>query len=284
MLKSNATVSVLLVIWGVVVAAPVESQPPIFLTNCYIKPVSDVTLSSRSSDPGPLMEINVKEGQKVSEGEQLAKLDDEVYRLFVKRAEEIDQDRTAIERAEEVVELRKWEFDKKKRIEEALAPDELKQAELEHKIALLDLAAQKMQHSLNKHDLKRYARLMETRRIVSPINGVVEKIYKQVGEAVQLPEPVIRVVNLDRIKTEAALNESFARTVKVGDTATIAVEQFADRPLRGEVVHITLVDFSSHTFIAVIEADNPDGLIRPGMSATVEIDVQRNSTAARAPE
>ena len=276
--KYGTLISGLLVVCGVVISAAAE---PLVLTNCYIKPVSDVTLSSRSSDPGPLVEVNVKEGQKVSKGEQLAKLDDEIYHLFVIRAQEIDTDLTAIERAQEVVALRKWEFDKKKRIEKALAPDELKQAELEHKIALLDLAAQKMQHSLNKHDLRRYTRLMETRRIVSPIDGVVEKIFKQVGEAVQLPEPVIRVVNLDRIKIEAPLSERFVRTVRVGDAATITVEQFSEQPLRGEVVHITLVDFSSHTFIAVIEADNPEGLIRPGMSATVAIDVQNESTAAR---
>lgn len=279
--KYDTLISGLVVVCGVVISAAAEPQGPLVLTNCYIKPVSDVTLSSRSSDPGPLVEVNVKEGQKVSKGEQLAKLDDEVYRLFVIRSKEIDKDVTAIERAQEVVTLRKWELNKKERIEDALAPDELKQAELEYKISLLDLAAQKMQHSLNKHDLRRYTRLMATRRIVSPIDGVVEKIFKQVGEAVQLPEPIIRVVNLDRIKIEAPLNERFVRTVRVGDAATITVEQFSEWPLRGEVVHITLVDFSSHTFIAVIEADNPEGLIRPGMSATVTIDVQSESTAVR---
>jgi hypothetical protein len=81
---------------------------------------------------------------------------------------------------------------------------------------------------------------------------------------------------------EIKVNEAQIDKVAVGQPASVRVDAFPDRNLGGKVVRVsTLPDPTKNPEVKVyrvgvlIDAENRDGMLRPGMNGTVEIGVGR---------
>lgn len=104
-------------------------------------------------------------------------------------------------------------------------------------------------------------------KITSPINGIVDHIAVDVGEHVNAGQPVLRIVDIDRIKVVLNIPEKdvayFRAGQRVGLSATINGER---RHVEGSIEHVTLTaDRDSHTYPVKVIAENPGRLLRPGM-------------------
>jgi HlyD family secretion protein len=132
--------------------------------------------------------------------------------------------------------------------------------------------------------------------IRSPINGVVLVRSVEQGQTVaaSLQAPVLFTLaeDLKKMELHVAVDEADVGSVEVGQTATFTVDAF---PSRTFSAHITQVHFASNntqkssssssasgsaasatstgvvTYETVLEVDNSDLLLRPGMTATAEI-------------
>lgn len=130
--------------------------------------------------------------------------------------------------------------------------------------------------------------------IRSPINGVVLVRSVEPGQTVasSLQAPVLFTLaeDLKKMELHVAVDEADVGAVETGQTATFTVDAF---PNRSFSAHITQVHFASNntqkstsstsggaasatstgvvTYETVLEVDNSELLLRPGMTATAEI-------------
>jgi HlyD family secretion protein len=131
-------------------------------------------------------------------------------------------------------------------------------------------------------------------KISSPINGVVLVRSVEVGQTVasSLQAPVLFTLaeDLKKMELHVSVDEADVGSVDVGQSATFTVDAFPNRRFSA---HITQVHFASSntqkssssstssassatstgvvTYETVLEVDNSDLLLRPGMTATAEI-------------
>lgn len=105
-------------------------------------------------------------------------------------------------------------------------------------------------------------------KILSPMNGrVVEKLVEE-GEYVGPGHPLIRLVNIDRLKVRVNLPESEAGHVSVGDEVRIRIHAFPDLPVRGKISFVSSVLHpSTRTLPVEVKIRNPRNAFSAGMIA-----------------
>jgi Cu(I)/Ag(I) efflux system membrane fusion protein len=106
--------------------------------------------------------------------------------------------------------------------------------------------------------------------LVAPASGVVLDKKVVLGQAVQAGDILLSVADLSDVWVNAAIRESDATDVRVGSPATIEFSAYPGQSFGGRVGFIyPTVQGDARTVTARIVITNPDGLLKPGMYATV---------------
>jgi len=131
---------------------------------------------------------------------------------------------------------------------------------------------------------------LEKAIIVSPINGVVLERSVEPGQTVaaSLQAPVLFTLAEDLTKMElhVDVDEADVGQVKEGQQASFTVDAYPDRTFPA---HITQVRYGSQstegvvTYLTVLNVDNSDLSLRPGMTATADIVVKQVNDALLVP-
>lgn len=111
----------------------------------------------------------------------------------------------------------------------------------------------------------------EEASVYSPLDGVVSSRKLAVGE---LASPGATILTIVSRETEVviSLDEVDLNRVSAGQTVSITVPAYRDQVFTGKVRAIApLGDFSTRTFEVYIDAQDPNSLLRPGMSAAVSL-------------
>lgn len=227
------------------------------------KPSQDVTLAFVR--PGQIKTIFVKEGQTVKEGEVLVEMDDTPERVEMQRLKLAAQDLTKHKAALEQLAQKKGDYAK---IKDAFdhgssTAQELEHADLDVKIGVLSVELAEFDH---QQDIKKYEEAvaqLERMKLVSPINGKIEKILIKVGESANALANVIRVVNIDPVHVEIPVPLALGRAIKVGQQAVVDLAADATTPAQtrtcGQVTFVAAVaDAASDTLMVRIEMCNSD--------------------------
>jgi multidrug efflux pump subunit AcrA (membrane-fusion protein) len=112
------------------------------------------------------------------------------------------------------------------------------------------------------------------RRIVSPISGVVAKVFRRRGEWVEPGETVMRIVRMDRLRIEGFVDAAHLGEELTGLSATITARlpKNPTAKFTGEVVFVSPeVDPVNNQVRVWVEVDNPQMELRPGMRVTMTI-------------
>lgn len=114
--------------------------------------------------------------------------------------------------------------------------------------------------------------------ITSPIDGIVLSILVSEGQTVasqfQAPELFQLAKNLDEMQVEATVDEADIGEIKQGDTATFTVDAWPEKEFSGKVREVRKASSTTNnvvTFPVIIDTNNPDMCLMPGMTATVNI-------------
>lgn len=114
--------------------------------------------------------------------------------------------------------------------------------------------------------------------ITSPIDGIVMNIAVTEGQTVaaqfQAPDLFTLAKNLDQMQVETSVDEADVGRVKVGARASFTVDAFPDESFQGAVTEVRqapVVTSNVVTYTVIVSANNPKLLLKPGMTATVEI-------------
>ncbi|MFH1452605.1 MAG: efflux RND transporter periplasmic adaptor subunit [Armatimonadota bacterium] len=170
------------------------------------------------------------------------------------------------------------------------AQDQLAQQKLQYQIS-------KLQHSESLNSLKKAeAGLNDARadlsytKIISPIDGIV--IARKIDEGQTVVSnfqtaTLFRIANnLSRMEVYASINESDVGSVKEGQESKIQVDAYPGKIFSGKIVQVRdeaqEIDKTIY-YDAVIKIDNPELLLKPGMTADVEISTAFKPDVLRIP-
>jgi len=126
--------------------------------------------------------------------------------------------------------------------------------------------------------------------IVSPLDGTVVSRNVEVGQTVVagIETPLFLVAaDLSVMQVNANVSKNDIGGVKLGDKASFTVESLPNHPFTGEVTQIgpSLKTYEHvTTYDVVFSAPNPDLLLKPGMTATIRIVINRRDDILRAPD
>lgn len=125
--------------------------------------------------------------------------------------------------------------------------------------------------------LDRARRNLSYATITAPITGTVVRRDVNRGQTVNagFSAPVLFQIagDLTHMMILAAVDESDVGQILKDQTARFTVQAFPDKPFTGKVRQVRLqskIDQSVVTYTTVIDVDNPDRVLFPGMTATVE--------------
>ena len=117
--------------------------------------------------------------------------------------------------------------------------------------------------------------------IVSPVDGIVIDRKVEEGETVvssMNAVPVLTIAeDLKVVWVEATIPEADIGNVKVGQSVTFTADAYR-RKFTGRVIQVRRAATTQNnvvTFPVIIEADNPDEMLFPGMTATLSIETDR---------
>ena len=159
----------------------------------------------------------------------------------------------------------------------------LKRAEADKALAEASIAEATARLQLDRIDL-------EKSMVVSPIDGVVLKRSAEPGQTVaasfQSPELFTLAENLTQMELQVNVDEADVGQVETGQAATFTVDAYPDRIFPARITQVRYGSQTSAgvvTYPALLNVDNADLALRPGMTATADIVVKNIEEALLVP-
>ncbi len=126
--------------------------------------------------------------------------------------------------------------------------------------------------------------------IRAPMPGVVIERNVEVGQTVaaSLQSPILFTIarDIDEMRIELFVDEADIGALREGQRVEFRVAAFPGRSFAGAIVQLRLAPMLIQnvvTYVAMLSAPNPERLLRPGMTATVRVDVEARSDVLRVP-
>lgn len=208
---------------------------------------------------GEVRQIFVEEGDTVTAGQVLARLDGDRLRLDLA---EIDANLRKLERDYN----RQLELSQKGLVAKGTAEN-----------AKYDLDALKAAYDSARLELS-YT------EIRAPIAGVVSARHIKVGNTIKPNDPTFRVTNLDPLVAYVHIPEKEFRKLAPGQVADVLVDALGGERFEGKISRISpTVDPQKGTFRARVEVPDQTRRLKPGMFARVNIVYERREDALQLP-
>ena len=212
------------------------------------------------------------EGDRVSAGQVLAKLDDRV--LLARRDEAKARLKDATPRLEQAQSDLKRADELKRRSPRAIT-------EAKYQGYVTQLAVAEAQLEMAKAQFAMAEKNLEDATLISPVEGVISKRMVNVGESVNPQQAVMEVLQVHDVLLVIGVPEAYVGQIEVGQPARVkllARNRFRqDRPeYTGEVYRVAeAADDTTSLFEVEIILSNPQGELKPGLIASARITVDR---------
>jgi RND family efflux transporter MFP subunit len=249
-----------------------------FMPNGLTKPAQRVEIAVPVQ--GLVKDVPVKPGDTVKKGQLLVQLDDTVER---QKADSLEID------AKSDVQIKAADAElaqKRKELERKMGPgfsvSEQEEAKLAVDVGELRVQLAQQDKIKKTADLQVQQTLITKMKIVSPIDGVVEKIDADPGEVWDPSKPAIVVVDNSKIDVEVSLKTDLVNKLKIGDMVDVRYEDDS-QPRQAKIIYLSPVaDAASDTRQLRATMANSDN--RPsGMSISVKPPESKSTAAAVQP-
>jgi len=108
--------------------------------------------------------------------------------------------------------------------------------------------------------------------LTSPVTGVVTARNVDPGELASPSLPVLTIVNIDTVLVETTASEGQINRLKPGQEVEVRIDAAGDKTFKGVIATVSpAANPQSKAYPVKIRIDNPDGLLKPGMFATVDL-------------
>lgn len=262
-----------------------------------IQPVTKVDISAEVS--GEIVNLPVVEGQTVKKGDLLVKIKADIY------SERVQQQKAGVNYAQSQVQvaennLKKAELELQRTqqlFNNGLVPQaDLDNAKITYEVAVSQLKSANANVKQNVAILRQSSQDLTKATIRSPMNGIVTQLNSEVGErvvgtATMAGTTIMTISDLSVMDAEIEISETDITQVKVGDTATVDVDAFPNREIKGVVYEISNTAQSQGqgtqeqitNFIVKVRILDKDVALKPGMSCNADIKVEHKSDVLSIP-
>ncbi len=204
----------------------------------------NIMISSEAN--GRVLSVPAREGQEVSRGQVLVRLDNEA----VSRQ---------LEEAEAMFKLAETTYQKRKNLWDQNIGSEIEylQAENNYKTAKSRLAQVRTQYN--------------NTIVRSPISGTVDQVVVNEGEFISFGAPIVRVVDLDNVEVETELSESYLPAVHRGDTVEVSIPALGVETKAVVNFVSQVINPENRSFKVKVNLPNKEGRIKPNVLANLKI-------------
>jgi len=262
-----------------------------------IQPEVEVKIAPEVS--GEILEMPLREGDSVKTGDLLVRIKSDNYRFQVEQRE-ADLVAARASSLDSKARLLKAEEDLR-RSEELAAKNLVSAADLLAARTTAEAARAGLENA--QAQIKRAEGMLSQAQdqlaktvIYSPMDGTISQRLSEVGERVAGTgqyggAEIMRVADLANMEVRVNVNENDIVNVKIGDRARISIDAYPNRQFTGEVKEIASAARTTGlqtqeevtNFQVKIRITDKDVALRPGMSATVDIETQTVEDAIAVP-
>ncbi|MCG2430585.1 efflux RND transporter periplasmic adaptor subunit [Aequorivita xiaoshiensis] len=209
---------------------------------------------------GVLTNIYVKEGQRVSKGQRLAKIDDGGLS-------------SQVAQQEAQLALAKTTFERQERLWEQKIGSEIQYLQAKTNYEAAKNTTNQLRSQLGKTI------------ITAPFSGVIDDIISDPGQVVVPGQtPIIRLVNLSDMYVKASIPETYLTNIKKGTRVEVNLASINEN-FTGTVRQVSnYINPNNRSFEIQVEIPNKNGNVKPNLIATVKVNDYTAENAITIPE
>jgi HlyD family secretion protein len=240
-----------------------------------------VTVLVGSQVSGRVLEIGVDFNSAVKKGQRIARIDPQLYQAAVAQARANSyaaQGNLTKARAQALDGDRQLVRARALRAEGINTQVDVDAAETTAAVAAAQIDAAKGAVEQARAQLQQAQVNLEYTDIMSPIDGVVISRAVDVGQTVaaSLSAPTLFTIaqDLRQMQVDTSITEGDVGKLKAGMAATFLVDAYPNKKFKGTIRQIRNAPVSVQnvvTYDAVIDVENPDLELKPGMTANVSV-------------
>lgn len=221
---------------------------------------------------GVVAEAPVDEGERVEAGQPLLVLQQEIQDLELERLELDWRDNSALTAARSRLALIEERLESLEMLfadTGSVSRDELRNLELQRLSAAAEVDQLVLTKSQQQLDYEIGLGRLAQRTLTAPVAGTISQVTSKPGEWVQAGDPAVELIDSGVNFVRLNLRSRQAVNLTQGMSATVEVE---GQRYDGRISFISpIADPASGRVEVKVEFDNPDFLIRPGLSARVQL-------------
>jgi RND family efflux transporter MFP subunit len=227
---------------------------------------------------GRLQSVSVKLGDHVRRGQTIAKVEDREMQEQVVQAEASHAVSEATIRSRQAdLKLAETSVERSRNLfaRQLLPRQTLDDAEARYAAAQAQLDLANAQLAQNASRLKELRINLANTTVSSPVDGFVSQRLVDPGAWVSQNAPVVTVVDISSLRLVANIVEKDIRLLDVGDPAQVKVDAYPGEVFKGRIARVSpILDPATRTAAMEIEVPNPGFRLKPGMYATVNLEVE----------
>ncbi|MGD2294393.1 MAG: efflux RND transporter periplasmic adaptor subunit [Candidatus Aminicenantes bacterium] len=249
------------------------------VTTGTLNPVTIVDVGSQVS--GKIEKLYVDFNSQVKAGQVIAELDQELFMTRVQQNEaNYNSSVAALEKSKVTLENTRKRYDRTKALfeKDMVSFEEMDQAEVAYFNAQADLKSAEARLEQAKSQLDSSKVDLTYTVIRSPIDGIVINRNVNMGQTVaaSFQAPVLfQIANdLTKMQVECSVDEADIGRVKDAQKVRFTVDAFPNEEFHGVVSQVRyspVVTQNVVTYTTIVEVDNPEMKLMPGMTATISI-------------
>ncbi len=263
----------------------------IVLSTGTVNPVTLVKVGSQIS--GEIKNIYVDYNSPVKKNQVIARIDPSLYEAEGKKAEaDYESAKASMKKAEAELCYARKKLNRYAVLlkDELISQDDFDIIEKEYKLCLANLLGAKADVSRAEASLKKAKTNLNYTIIRSPVSGIVISRDVDIGQTVaasfQTPTLFTIAQDLKKMQVTADIDEADIGCIKVGHKATFAVDAYPSLVFQGIVTQIRnapKIVQNVVTYDVVVDVNNPEFLLKPGMTASVSIVVASKKDILKIP-
>ena len=223
-----------------------------------IQPEVEVKISPDVS--GEIVELNVKEGDRVKKGDLLVRILPDIYQSFVDRSvatvnsskANLENAKSRLIQSQSQFEKSNLTFERTKKLydEKLISPSDWENVKSANEVAKADVDAAQQNVFASDYgvrsaeaSLKEANDNLRKTTIYAPVDGTISKLNVEKGERVvgtsqMAGTEILVLANLNEMEVNVDVNENDIVRVHVGDTATIEVDAYLGKKFKGAVTEV----------------------------------------------
>jgi len=221
--------------------------------------IANQVIDIKSEVQGKIISLNITLGQKVSQGQVLAKIDDRLRSL-------------AVDNAQQRLADAKQNFERFKNLYEGGAASK----------AQFDQYSLAYENARNQVDQAR--KELSSTTVTAPISGIITSKQAEEGSFTTMGSPIATVVDISKLKIQLNISENDVYALNLGDEVTITTTVFPGVNYHGKVTFISPRGDEAHNYPVELSIENKkDKQLKAGTYVDVTFNKQSNVPTLQIP-